>query len=176
MNGNPGEDSGNDERTNPAVVIRPELPGDAGAIADVVTRAFAVAEHASGTEVQIVDRLRSTGKLTISLVAVIGERIAGYAAVSPVSVSDGSKGWYGLGPVAVSPELHRQGLGSRLIAETLARLTEIGASGCVVLGDPAFYGRFGFRANGQLLYPGVPGEYFQAIVLEWPVAFRNRKL
>ncbi len=169
MNGNPGDFPGNEVGKGSAIVIRPELPGDAGAIADVVTRAFAVARHASGTEAQIVDRLRSREKLTISLVAVIGERIVGYAAVSPVTVSDGSIGWYGLGPVAVSPERHRRGVGTRLIEETLAQLTEISASGCVVLGDPAFYGRFGFRANGQLVYPGVPGEYFQAIAWKGPL-------
>lgn len=150
-------------------LIRPEWEGDSEAIGEVITRAFAVAEHASGTEAAIVERLRKNGKLTVSLVADIDGRIISHVAASPVTISDGALGWFGLGPVAVAPEMHGQGIGSRLVRETLALLVAIEASGCVVLGDPAFYGRFGFRASGQLVYPGVPGAYFQAIAWKTPM-------
>ncbi len=150
-------------------LIRPEREGGSAAIGDVITRAFAVAEHASGTEAAIVDRLRKNGKLAVSLVAEIEGRIVGHAAASSVTISDGSVGWFGIGPVAVDPALHRQGIGSRLMWEMLARLAVLNASGAVVLGDPAFYGRFGFRASGRLVYPGVPEEYFQAIAWKPPL-------
>lgn len=150
-------------------IVRPEREGDSSEISDVITRAFAVAEHASGTEAAIVERLRQNGKLAVSLIAEIDGRIVGHTAASPVTITEGALGWFGLGPVAVAPEMQGQGIGSRLVQETLACLVALDASGCVVLGDPAFYGRFGFRASGQLIYPGVPGEYFQAIAWKTPI-------
>ena len=86
-----------------------------------------------------------------------------------MTISDGALGWFGIGPVAVDPALHRQGIGGRLMRETLAFLATLNASGAVVLGDPAFYGRFGFRATGKLVYPGVPEEYFLAIAWKSPM-------
>lgn len=150
-------------------LIRPERLGDFEEIGNVITRAFDVAEHASGTEAAIVDRLRLNGKLAVSLVAEIDGRIVGHVAASPVTISDGALGWFGIGPVAVEPDLHRQGIGSRLMRETLVRLAGIDASGAVVLGDPAFYGLFGFRASGKLVYPGVPEEYFLTIAWKSPM-------
>ncbi|MBI1325604.1 GNAT family N-acetyltransferase [bacterium] len=150
-------------------LIRSERECDFAAIGDVITRAFAVAEHASGTEAAIVERLRQNGKLAVSLVAEIEGRIVGHAAASPVTISDGALGWFGIGPVAVDPALQRRGIGGRLVREILANLVALEASGCVVLGEPAFYGRFGFRASGQLIYPGMPGEYFQEIAWKTPI-------
>jgi predicted N-acetyltransferase YhbS len=148
------------------ILIRPECESDIDSIADVITRAFAVAEHASGTEAQIVEKLRSRGRLSVSLVAEFEGTVVGHIAASPVSISNHAEGcWYGLGPVAVSPELHGKGIGGRLIRETFARLTELGADGCVVLGESAYYGRFGFRVYDSLRLPGLPPEYFMAIVL-----------
>jgi len=87
----------------------------------------------------------------------------GHVAVSSVSISDGSPGWFGLGPISVLPEHQGRGLGSRLMREALRMLREQGAEGCELLGEPKFYGRFGFRANPNLVLPDVPPEYFQAI-------------
>jgi putative acetyltransferase len=111
----------------------------------------------------IVNALRAAGQLTVSLVADAEGAVIGHIAVSPVSIADGTSGWYGLGPISVAPEYQGKGVGSRLMREALRHLQEKGAAGCVVLGEPAFYGRFGFLARPPLSYPGAPPEYFQAL-------------
>jgi predicted N-acetyltransferase YhbS len=63
----------------------------------------------------------------------------------------------------VLPEIQGQGVGSRLVREALARLHGSGARGCVLVGEPSYYGRFGFQAEPALVLPGVPPEYFQAL-------------
>lgn len=104
--------------------------------------------------------LRQAGALSLSLVAELEGRVVGHLCFSPVSISDGSPHWYGLGPISVSPELHGRGLGSRLMEVGLAELAGVGAAGCVVLWDPGFYGRFGFVPEPGVTLPGVPPEYF----------------
>ena len=143
--------------------IRRERQDDKEAIAALIGEAFASAEHSAGTEAQIVDGLRAAGALTLSLVAEVGGEIVGHAAFSPVTVDARQIGWFGLGPVAVRPDRQRQGIGDALISEGLGQLVAYGAAGCVVLGEPAYYGRFGFQANDRLRYPGPPPEYFQAL-------------
>ncbi|GFE74188.1 GCN5 family N-acetyltransferase [Novosphingobium sp. TCA1] len=130
-----------------------------------MTAAFLGAEHASGTEGAIVDALRDSGALTISLVAESDDAIVGHVAFSPITIDGAEIGWFGLGPVAVAPDLQRGGIGARLIEAGLARLREMGAQGCVVLGDPTYYARFGFVSDPALAYPGVPAEYFQRLVM-----------
>lgn len=145
------------------VHIRNETPPDIAAIAAVTENAFRDAAHTSHTEQYIVDALRKAGQLAVSLVAEADGEIVGHVAVSPVTVSDGSPGWYGLGPISVVPAHQGQGIGSRLMVETLASLRDMGARGCMLLGDPGFYARFGFKAEPSLVLPGVPAEYFQAV-------------
>ena len=142
--------------------IRGETGDDIDAIRDVVEAAFAQASHASGTEARIVDALRRDAALTVSLVADIDGRIAGHVAASPVAI-DGIEGWHGLGPVAVSPADQGNGVGSALVQAALAELRAAGSRGCVVLGDPGYYGRFGFGQVDGLSYPGVPAGYFMAL-------------
>lgn len=144
-------------------VIRQESPSDVAAIHAVTMAAFLNAPHTDHTEQFIVDALRKAGALTISLVAEEAGEVTGHVAVSPVSVSDGSAGWYGLGPISVRPELQRRGIGSRLMQAALRLLRERGAAGCVLLGDPAYYSRFGFKPEAGLVLPDVPQEYFQAL-------------
>jgi len=143
--------------------LRLETPEDADAIHDVVVQAFLTAPHTSGTEAFIVRELRAAGVLTVSLVADAQGAVVGHVAISPVTISDGSPHWYGLGPVAVRPSGQRLGTGRRLIEEALDRLRRLGAAGCVVLGEPEYYGRFGFRADPRLVLEGVPPQYFQAL-------------
>jgi predicted N-acetyltransferase YhbS len=142
------------------VSVRDERPGDAAGIRELVREAFRLAEHSSGTEWKIVDALREAGALTVSLVADDGDDLVGYVAVSPVAI-DGAAGWHGLGPVAVVPEQQGKGIGSALIEAALDRLKISDASGCVVLGEPAFYARFGFSHDPVLSYADVPPPYFQ---------------
>lgn len=143
--------------------IRPEQPADCDAIRALTTEAFATAPHSSGTEAAIVDGLRAAGVLTLSLVVVEGEEIVGHVAFSPVTIDGAERGWFGLGPASVRPDRQRGGIGSELIREGLRRLREIGAAGCVLLGDPAYYGRFGFTNDPALVLEGVPPEYFMRL-------------
>lgn len=84
-------------------------------------------------------------------------------AFSPVTIDGQDRGWFGLGPVAVELKQQGIGIGSKLIRTGLARLRAAGANGCVVLGEPDYYRRFGFRADGRLIYPGPLPQYFQAL-------------
>lgn len=143
--------------------IRPEITNDVAAIEAVTVAAFLNAEHTSHTEQLIVDGLRKAGKLTLSLVAECDGKVVGHVAVSPVIVSDGATEWFGLGPISVVPELQRRGIGSQLMREALSQLRARGAAGCVVLGDPRYYERFGFKAEPGLVLPGVPPVYFMAM-------------
>lgn len=145
------------------IEVRPESPSDVSAIEALTTAAFLAAPHTSHTEQFIVAALRRAGVLTVSLVAVEEGAVVGHVAVSPVVISDGAVGWYGLGPVSVLPARQGQGIGSRLMLEALGALRTRGAAGCVLLGDPAFYARFGFRMEPGLVLPGVPPEYFQVL-------------
>jgi putative acetyltransferase len=143
--------------------IRPESAGDVAAIEAVTAAAFRDAPHAAYTEQFIVAALRKAGQLTVSLVAEIGGEVVGHVALSPVVLSDGAPGWFGLGPIAVLPEHQARGIGSRLMQEALQSLRLRGASGCVLVGDPGYYRRFGFRSEASLTCPGVPAEYFLAL-------------
>lgn len=149
-----------------ALTIRPETRADCAQISVVTEAAFTGVEHSDGSEVNIIERLRADGDLALSLVAEDGDRIVGHVALSPVRISDGSQGWFGLGPVSVLPACQRGGVGSALINRGIADLRETGARGIVLLGDPAYYARFGFRHDPRLVYPGPPPEYFQRLVLE----------
>jgi putative acetyltransferase len=148
------------------VEIRNETAADLPAIEAVTISAFLNAPHTSHTEQFIVSALRNAGFLTISLVADAEGTVIGHVAVSPVSISDGVSGWFGLGPISVVPRHQRRGVGSRLMHEALRILRERGAAGCVLLGEPDYYGRFGFQADPNLILPDVPPEYFQAISLD----------
>jgi putative acetyltransferase len=148
------------------VNIRSEILGDETAISRVVTAAFLEAEHSGGNEAKIVEALREAASLTVSLVATENERVVGHVAFSPVTVDDRSDGWFGLGPVAVVPDRQCDGIGSGLVEAGLAQLRARGCRGCVVLGDPAYYRRFGFTADPDLRLAGVRAEYFQRLLFK----------
>lgn len=146
-----------------ASLIRGETPRDVEAIDAVTIAAFRNAGHTSGTEQFIVRALREAGQLAVSLVAEEDDAVVGHVAASPVMLSGGDAGWYGLGPVSVAPAFQGRGIGGRLVRQALNGLRTRGAAGCVVLGEPGYCGRFGFAAEASLVLPGVPPEYFQAI-------------
>jgi putative acetyltransferase len=142
------------------IVIRSETDADAGAIADVTIAAFSTLPISNHTEQFIIAALRAANALTVSLVAEVDGRVVGHIAFSPVAMSDGSPGWYGLGPVSVLPECQRQGIGGALIQEGLSRLKGLGARGCCLVGHPAYYTRFGFQNTRGLGHEGVPEDVF----------------
>ncbi len=145
------------------MILRGEKPSDTAAIRDLTDVAFKSAEHASGTEPAIIARLRSANSLTLSLVAETGGQIVGHVAFSPVRIGGLAGRWAGLGPVSVLPTRQGEGIGSALIRQGLSRLKADCWEGCVVLGDPSYYSRFGFAVVPGLWFAGVPPEYFMAL-------------
>ncbi len=145
------------------MIIRNETESDIEAISDVTKAAFKNCPYSHQTEQFIVTALRADNALTISLVAEVGGKVVGHIAFSLVTISDGSQNWYGLGPVSVLPELQKQGIGKSLINKGLSMLKESGARGCVLVGDPNYYERFGFKSLSELTHEGVPQEYVLAL-------------
>jgi putative acetyltransferase len=145
------------------IKIRYESPSDVTEIEAVTAEAFLNAPHTSHTEQFIANALRKAGMLSVSLVAEDHGAIVGHVAISPVSISDGSTGWYILGPIAVAPDRQGLGIGSQLVERVLVELGKLAAAGCVLVGNPNYYSRFGFKPESALVLPGVPPEYFQSI-------------
>ncbi|OTG68841.1 GNAT family N-acetyltransferase [Acinetobacter sp. ANC 4470] len=145
------------------LIIRNESLADYAAISHVIEQAFKDQQYSTHIEQFIVNTLRDAQQLTISLLAVLNQDVVGHIAISSVSISSGADGWFGLGPIAVSPEWQQHGIGSTLMNTALKQLKAMGAAGCVVLGDPNFYAQFGFQPINSLILEDVPAEYFQAL-------------
>jgi putative acetyltransferase len=146
-------------------IIRDERPGDEAAIAALTEVAFRSVRHSDGGESAIIARLRESGELALSLVVENRDQaIVGHVAFSRVTISDGTPGWFGLGPISVIPLRQGVGIGGAMASEGLARLRSLSAGGCVVLGDPRYYGPLGFRHDPALVFPGPPPQYFQRLV------------
>jgi len=145
------------------VLIRDEKDSDYRVISDVTKSAFETMEISNHTEQFIIEALRSAKSLTVSLVAEIDGLVVGHIAFSPVTMSDGTKDWYGLGPVSVHPDLQRKGIGKALIQEGLSRLRNLKAKGCCLVGHPEYYRQFGFDNVEGLVHEGVPQEVFFAL-------------
>ncbi|MFJ9517021.1 GNAT family N-acetyltransferase [Kitasatospora sp. NPDC101801] len=146
------------------VSTRVEHPSDAPA-----TRRVHMAAFPGPDEADLVDALRRDGSWlpALSLVAVDErELIVGHALLTRLEVGDATA--LALAPVAVAPEWQRKGVGVLLVRAALAAAVEAGEKLVVVLGDPDYYGRFGFvpAARHGLTGPfDVSGEYFQALAL-----------
>jgi putative acetyltransferase len=155
--------------------IRPETAADHTAIRNVLIAAFANHPHSQQTEHLIVEALRNAKAMTIGLVAVVEnaasdlpafqapagkgeEKVVGHIAFSPAKIDAKDCGWFILGPIAVEPKRQRQGIGQALVNEGLEQLRRLGAEGCILVGDPAYYSRFGFRQNPSLKLEGIPPE------------------
>lgn len=141
------------------MIIRTEKEADITKIFEITKEAFKNHPYSQGTEQFVIDALRRDSVLTISLVAEVDGKVVGHIAFSPVTISDGSTDWYGLGPVSVQPEFQRHGIGKALILEGLSQLKAKGAQGCILVGDPAYYNRFGFKNFPNLTMEHVPQEY-----------------
>jgi len=144
-----------------SISIRTEQPADSKFIYQLTQIAFEPKAYSDGTEADVIDRLRASGSLTLSLVAKINTEIVGHVAFSPVTIGQFTKDWYGLGPVSVLPDHQLTGIGSSLINEGLKRLQERSAEGCALIGDPRYYSRFGFVSNGEVTYSDVPNDIVQ---------------
>ncbi|WP_216367931.1 GNAT family N-acetyltransferase [Oceanidesulfovibrio marinus] len=148
------------------MIIRNEELRDIEAIRTVHVEAFASHPYSRQTEHLIVDGLREAGALSVSLVADMEGQVVGHIAFSPALVGGAECGLYILGPVGVLPPFQRRGVGSRLVRDGLEAIRAMGATGCVLVGDPAFYRHFGFVQAAPLTMEGVPPE----VVLYLPMA------
>lgn len=136
------------------MLIRVEIPVDAAGIDQLLRNAFPPSEEA-----ELVHRLREDGLLTLGVVATDEEGgVVGYAAFSPVYVDGEDRQCVGLAPVVVDEAHRRQGLAEKIIYEGLDSLNEFGYSAVVVLGEPAYFSRFGFQnAAEHGLHSKLPG-------------------
>lgn len=146
---------------NSALTIRDEADSDAASIRAVVEAAFG-----RPGEADLVDALRRAGTLTLSTVAIIGNRIVGHVAFSPIIIG-GRHPALALAPVAVAPDCQRQGIGSALIRSGLDECRKSGHGIVLVLGAPAYYGRFGFTpASGFGIACPFPAPLADFMLLE----------
>jgi len=145
------------------MIIRKETQADIEVITEITKLAFENHPYSNNTEQFIINALRVANTLTISLVAEIDEKLVGHIAFSPATFTDESKNWYGLGPISVLPDYQKQGIGTKLVNEGLNLLKDLGAEGCVLVGDPDYYERFGFKSPNELKHEGVPQENFLAL-------------
>ena len=135
------------------VTVRAETSDDQGAIFDVHAAAFPPA-----AEARLVNALRAAGKATVSLVAEVDATVVGHVLFTPVRLEPGPGSCLGVGlaPLAVWPALQRRGIGSRLVDTGLEACCRAGFGFVVVLGEPRYYHRFGFR---HALTAGLRNEY-----------------
>ena len=145
------------------MIIRKEKNTDFESITNVTIEAFKNHPISRQTEHFIINALRSAGVLPISLVAEINGQIVGHIAFSPIKISDGTAGWYGLGPVSVLPDYQKQGIGKALINKGLSLLKDIGGQGCALVGPPDYYKKFGFKNYPEMIHEGIPQEVFLAL-------------
>ena len=140
------------------VHLRPETDRDVEGIREVDILAFRGHPYSRQTEHLIVEALRAAHALELSLVAESDGEVVGHIAFSAAGIGDSSTGWCLLGPVAVQPARQGEGIGRALVETGLAALRSRGACGCVLVGDPVFYERLGFRRYPGVTWHGVPDE------------------
>jgi putative acetyltransferase len=140
------------------MIIRREQQGDEPAVATVVEQAFGQAD-----EVRLVKQIWADGDAVISLVAVAGRVVVGHVMFSRMV---GPFRALGLAPVSVVPEHQRRGIGRSLVEKGLRKAREQGWEAVFVLGNPAYYERFGFRVDlAQGFASRYAGPHFMAMSL-----------
>lgn len=156
------------------MIIRHETDKDIEPIRRLTERAFAPMPYSHGTELAIIEALRQQGQLTLSLVAEDDGEIVGQITFSPVTIDGDHDGWFGLGPVSVLPEKQGQYIGSQLVNAGLEALKQAGAKGCVLIGNPDYYSRFGFINETDLVYGDLDRKFVQKLAFSEPT--RNGEL
>lgn len=146
--------------------IRPEQSGDETAIAEIITAAFANMPFSDGSEAQLVHRLRADGDLALSLVATDGANIIGHVGFSQITVGGQTGQWFQLAPLSVAPAHQQGGVGSSLAQAGITAMRGKGAQGIGVLGDPAYYERFGFIRQNGIGMNGPHDEYYRWLALD----------
>lgn len=156
-----------------ALPVRRAGPADASAIRQIHLAAFP-----TPAEADLVERLERDRDSIVSLVAEQDGRPAGHILLSRMRVAEDGRDWraLGLGPVAVLPDLQRKGLGSALIRAALAEAKEAGEELVFLVGDPAYYRRFGFAAETAAPFDSpYAGSHLMALALsDSPLPVRGR--
>lgn len=150
------------------IKIRKELVTDHGSISQLTERAFRDRPYAGGNEQDVIDRLRTEGALSLSLVALEDGLVVGQITFSPAENKDEMGSWFALGPVSVLPSRQGEGIGSMLINEGLRQIEESGALGCILTGNQQYYKKFGFEPSPKNCPSGEPMEYFQLNCFKGP--------
>ncbi|WOH36382.1 N-acetyltransferase [Thalassotalea fonticola] len=158
---------------NQTISIRPECSDDINDIENITIEAFKNHPHSNQTEHEIITTLRDNDALAVSLVAIINNTVVGHIAFSKVKINNEFIQWYGLAPVSVKPKYQNQGVGSKLIFSGLDAIRGLNAKGCVLLGEPDYYNKFGFKAFDNLVFKGVPPEYFLSLIFSGDIPNGN---
>jgi putative acetyltransferase len=141
--------------------IRVETETDHGPIRRLTETAFSGKPYAGGDEQDVIDNLRKACALTLSLVATDNSEVVGQATFSPAEISSNTGVWFALGPISVAPERQGERIGEQLIEAGIEHISKLGASGCILTGDPNYYSRHGFEVASEHCPANEPGEYFQ---------------
>lgn len=146
--------------SGPGCIIRAEEAGDGAAVDALLRAAFG-----GPVEAGLVRRLRADGDVLLALVAEAGGDIVGYILFAPLAGLAPVHA-VALAPLAVHPSRQRAGIGTALVREGLARLRQTGVDVVLVLGEPDYYGRFGFDAErAKAFRTPYDGPYLQALAL-----------
>jgi putative acetyltransferase len=145
------------------IEIRDEFPIDYEQITKITIAAFTGHPYSNCKEYILVQKLREKKSMTVSLVAIVNGEVAGHIAFSPVLIAGKSCDWYGVGPLSVNPELQKQGIGSALMKAGIEKIKALGGKGCVLVGDPDYYVRFGYRNSDVMTFSHAPKENFMII-------------
>ncbi len=155
----------------PAVIVVAETEGDVDAREALLDLSMGPKRKTKSSEKLRRGRRPSEG---LAFVARDGAgAVVGTVRLWDVKLGEGGAAALLLGPLAVDPSIKNSGIGSALIREGLQRLAAAGAKGCVVMGDPAFYKKFGFRNEDDIVFPGCAPQYFLALALSGQMACGN---
>lgn len=145
-------------------LIREEHPEDAEPVREILIAAFG-----RESEARLVERLRASGKIACALVAEEKGRVLGHVAFSAIAIGEDRISALSMAPLSVMPAFQRLGIGSALASAGLERLRQEKQQRVLVLGDPAYYLRFGFvpaaRFGLKCPFP-APEDAFMAIELQ----------
>lgn len=166
------------------MIIRPVEPRDYAAIRPLVQAAFLTADHASGTEADIVEGVRAEDAVLVELVAEDAGEIVGHVLFSRMTCDPPERFFAGLGPIAATPERQKAGIGSALARAGLEACRAAGAEAVVLLGHVDYYPRFGFSSEAARLiaspFAGMdafmalalkPGALDRPVKVDYPKAF-----
>jgi putative acetyltransferase len=146
--------------------IRNEQAVDSAAVSELLKAAFANQPYSQNQEYRLVEALRQAQACTLALLAYLGDQLVGVVYASAVTIKpELPQRWYCIAPLAVAPQFQRQGIGQQLMYAALAQLQAQGAQGCVLVGDPHYYERFGFVRKPGLVSPEIPDEF--VLQLAW---------